>query len=54
MCCEQGVITHSGTKAEYWVSVDKYNIVARKEEGCLLPADLANVCQMVLLGKFDP
>ena len=28
VCCEHGVITHSGTKAEYWVPVDKYNIVA--------------------------
>ena len=43
-----GVITHSGTKGEYWVPVDKYSIVARKEEECPLSADLAAVPQMVL------
>jgi hypothetical protein len=48
VCCDHGVITHSGTKAEYWVPVDKYSIVARKDEGCPLPTDLANVRQMVL------
>ena len=54
MCCDHRVLTHTGTKAEYWVLVDKYRIVARKEEGCPLPADLTTVCQMVLSGKFDP
>jgi hypothetical protein len=54
VCCDHGVITHSGTKAEYWVPVDKYSIVARKDEGCPLPAYLADVRQMVLSGKFDP
>jgi hypothetical protein len=47
VCCDHGVITHSGTKAEYWVPVDKYKIVARNDEGCPLPADLADVRQMV-------
>jgi hypothetical protein len=28
--------------------------IARKEEGCPLQADLADVRQMVLSGKFDP
>jgi hypothetical protein len=54
VCCDHGVITHSGTKGDYWVPVDKYKIVARKEEGCPLPADLAAVRQMVLSGQFDP
>ena len=30
-CSEHGVITHSGTKEYYWVPVDKYNVVAKKE-----------------------
>ena len=39
VCCDHGVITHcSRTKADYcwyWVSVNKYSIVARKDEGIL-------------------
>jgi hypothetical protein len=54
VCCNHGVITHSGTKGNYWVHVDKYVIVARKEEGCPLPAELAAVCHMGLSGEFDP
>ncbi len=53
MCYNHGVITHFGTKGNYWVPVDKYVIVARKEEGCPLPAELVAVCQMVLSGEFD-
>ena len=30
VCCEHGVITHSGAKADYWVPCDKYRIVAKK------------------------
>jgi hypothetical protein len=53
VCCDHGVITHSGAKGNYWVPVDKYVIVARKEEGCPLPAELAAVHHMVLSGEFD-
>ncbi len=42
VCCDHGVITHSGTKGNYWVPLDKYVIVARKEEECPLPAELAD------------
>ncbi len=54
VCCNHGVVTHLGTKGNYWVPVDKYVIVARKEEGCPLPAELAAVHHMVLSGEFDP
>ncbi len=54
VCCKYGVITHSGTKGNYLVPVDKYVIVARKEEECPLPAELAAVCHMVLSGEFNP
>ncbi len=47
VCFNHGVITHLGNKGNYWVPVDKYVIVARKEEGCPLPAELAAVCHMV-------
>jgi hypothetical protein len=54
VCCDLGLITHSGTKGKYWVPVDKYVIVARKEEGCPHPAELAAVCHMILSGEFNP
>jgi hypothetical protein len=54
VCCDHGVITHSGTKGNYWVPVDKYVIVARKEEGCPPSAELTAVCHMVLSGELDP
>jgi hypothetical protein len=53
-CLNHGVITHSGTKGNCWVPVDKYVIVARKEEGSPLQAELAAGHQMVLSGEFDP
>ena len=37
VCCEHGVITHSGTKGDYWVPYDKYRIVAKKDEVIPLP-----------------
>ena len=40
VCCDHGVITHSGTKAEYWMPVDKYSIVARKDGGMSTPGRL--------------
>jgi hypothetical protein len=51
--CDHGVITHSGNKKDYWVPVDKYRVVARKDEGCPLPAELTFVRDMVLTGEFD-
>ena len=54
VCCDHGVITHSGTTAQYRVPVNKYSIVARMEEGCPLPADLAAVRTMILAQEFDP
>ena len=54
VCCDHGVITHSGTNADYWVPMDKYRIFARKEEGCPLRAELAAVCQMIFSGESDP
>ena len=31
-CCEQGFITHSGAKRNYWVPTHKYKVIAKKEE----------------------
>mgnify|MGYP006866423466 FL=1 len=54
VCCEHGVITHSGTKADYWVPADKYMVVARKDQEIPLTADLNTVRNSVLRGEFKP
>ena len=51
VCCDHGVITHSGTKMDYWVPVDKYSVVAKKDESIPLPADLQAVRQLVVTRK---
>jgi hypothetical protein len=53
VCCKHGVITHSGTKADYWVPYDKYRIVAKKDEIIPLPSELQEVRDMVLGGKYN-
>jgi hypothetical protein len=53
VCCDHGVTTHSGNKKDYWLPVDKHRVVARKDEGCPLPAELTSVREMVLMGQFD-
>jgi len=54
VCCEHGVITHSGTKADYFVPFGKYTVVASKDDGIPLPSDLQAVRQLVLSGNFEP
>ena len=54
VCCDHGVITHSGSKADYYVPMGRYAVVARKDEGIPLPADLQAVCHLVLSGQFKP
>ncbi len=29
VCCEHGVITHDGSRKDYWVPDDKYDVKAR-------------------------
>lgn len=53
MCCELGVITLTGTKADYWVPWDEYIVQAKKDESIQLPAELQTVCDIVLSGKFQ-
>ena len=35
---EHGVVTHTGTKADYWVPWDKYIVQAMKDVSIPLPA----------------
>jgi hypothetical protein len=53
VCCDHGIITHSGGPGVYWVPVDKYVVRATPEEFIPIPDELATVRQLVLEGKFQ-
>ena len=54
MCCEHGVITHSGTKADYWVPVDAYSVIAKADEDAPIPLTLQATRDQVLGDAFNP
>ena len=53
VCCDQGIITHSGGAGVFWVPVDKYVVKAKPDEFCPLTDELYAVRNFVLDGKFD-
>jgi hypothetical protein len=53
VCCDHGIITHSGGKGVYWVPVDKYVVKARPDEYIPLPDELDMVRTLVLEGRFQ-
>ena len=53
VCCDDGVITHDGSKRDYWVPSDKYVINAGPEETVALPLSLQKVRDEVLSGTYD-
>ena len=53
VCCEHGIITHSGGPGVYWVPVDKYVVKAKVHEFIPLTDALYAVRNMVLDGNFD-
>jgi hypothetical protein len=55
VCCEHGVITHDGSKGNYWVSYDKYKIVAQRNATMIpIPPKLQAIHDMVLPGAYKP
>jgi len=52
VCCNHGIITHSGGPCIYWVPVDKYVVRAKPDEYIPLMDELYTVCCMVLEGRF--
>ena len=54
MCCEHGVITHSGTKGDYWVLVDAYSVIAKADEDAPLHSALQATHNQVLGDEFNP
>jgi hypothetical protein len=53
VCCEHGIITHSGGPGVYWVPVDKYVVKAKVHKFIPLTDALYAVQNMVLDGNFD-
>ena len=54
VCCEHGVITHSGTKGDYWVPYDKYKVMAAKDAQVPLTPAIEEVRKQVLAGAYNP
>jgi hypothetical protein len=53
VCCDHGIITHSGgPPGVYLVPIDKYVVRAKPDEFISIPDELATVRKLVLDGKF--
>jgi len=52
VCCEHGVITHDGSRNDYWVPYDKYTVNARVQDTCLIEDALQSVRNLVLEGRY--
>ena len=53
VCCEHGIITHSGGPGVYWVPVDRYVVRAKADEYIPLTDELYMIRCMVLEGRFQ-
>jgi hypothetical protein len=51
---EHGVITHDGSKGNYWVPYEKYKIVAQRDAIIPIPPKLQAIHDMVLAGAYKP
>ena len=53
VCCEHGVITHDGSRKDYWVPYDKYTVNARVQDTCPIEEALQSVRNFVLEGRYN-
>ena len=55
VCCEHGVVTHDGSRKDYWVpyDYDKYDVKARAQDTCPIEEALQSVPNLVLEGKYN-
>jgi hypothetical protein len=51
-CCEHGIITHDGTKNEYWVPYDKYRVFIQNDATFPISDNLQVMRDKVLAGSF--
>jgi hypothetical protein len=52
VCCEHGVVTHDGSRKDYWVPYDKYDVKARAQDTSSIEEALQSVRNLVLEGKY--
>ncbi len=50
--CEHGIITHDGNSKDYWVSYNKYRVIARNDTTLPISNKLQAVRDKVLAGNF--
>ena len=53
VCCEHGVVTHDGSKKEYWVPSDKFVVVAGVDVTCVLTPALEELRDNIYHDKYD-
>jgi hypothetical protein len=53
VCCEHGVVTHDGSRKDYWVPYDKYDVKARAQDTSPIEEALQSVRNLVLEGKYN-
>ena len=53
VCCENRVLTHDGSKNDYYVPSDKFVIKAGAEEEAVIPEELQKVRKDIMEGKYD-
>ncbi len=53
VCCQHGVITHDGSRKDYWVPYDKYTINATAQDTCPIEDALQSARNLVLEGRYN-
>ena len=53
VCCESGVVTHDGSKGDYWVPSDKFVVSAGVGELAAIPQSLQNIRDAVVNSTYD-
>ncbi len=52
VCCEHGVVTHDESSKDYWVTYDKYRVIARNDVTFPISNNLQVMRDKVLAGCF--
>jgi hypothetical protein len=52
VCCEHGIVTHDGTSNDYWVTYNKYRVIARNDVTFPISNNLQVMHDKVLAGSF--
>jgi hypothetical protein len=52
VCCQHGVITHDGTRGDYWVPYVKYQVIEKADTMVPIETELQEVWNLVLAGTY--